>query len=161
MDPVYHPLDELPRELWLPGLVCSAGATEPRLRHLTTWQTALEAGELPSAEQDLGDAEAFGALRRVIGELDLPRLCRGSPEMTEQVLRTALWHADRLIDRHEDEPRSTAIDRMVDGFRAEWTIERGDWEEALALLQGDATLAQQFGLLNGTAPQLATLRGEA
>ena len=63
-------------------------------------------------------------------------MTRGNPDTTLQLLRTALWHADHLIDRHEGQARGEAISAMTQAFRAEWTIERADWEEAQALLQG-------------------------
>jgi uncharacterized protein with von Willebrand factor type A (vWA) domain len=70
-----------------------------------------------------------------VADLQLSALTRGSPETTLQLLRTALWHADRLIDRHEAQARSEAILEMAQAFRAEWAVERADWEEAQALLQ--------------------------
>ena len=129
-------LESLARELWLPGIICSAGLYAQRLADLQRWHDHLMAGELPPAEADFGDPAVLAALRPVMAELKLSALTRGSPEMTLQLLRTALWHADRLIDRHEAEPRAQALSRMAEGFRAEWTIERADWEEAQALLLG-------------------------
>lgn len=129
-------LDALPRELWLPGLVCSSGHTPARLQHIAQWQQRLLDGELPDAADDFADPAVAAALRSEMAELQLTALTRGSPDTTLQLMRTALWHADRLIDRHEAEDRTTAIARMAEAFRAEWTVERADWEEAQALLQG-------------------------
>lgn len=129
-------LEALARELWLPGLVCSAGGFDQRLTDLRLWFDHLLQGELPPPRADFGDPAVTGALRSVMAELQLSAVTRGSEEMTLQLLRTALWHADRLIDRHEAEPREPAISRMAQGFRQEWTIERADWEEAQALLLG-------------------------
>lgn len=129
-------LEALARELWLPGLVCSSGHLQQRLSHLAHWRDRLLAGELPQTQADLGDPPVATALRQVTADLKLPALTQGNPETTLQLLRTALWHADRLIDRHEGEARSTAIARMAEAFRAEWAVERADWEEAQALLQG-------------------------
>lgn len=129
-------LEALARELWLPGLVCSSGALQTRLQQLRQWWDHLLDGQLPPPEADFGDSPVTTVLRQAVAALQLTAITRGSPEMTLQLLRTALWHADRLIDRHESEPRETAIGRMAEAFQAEWTIERADWEEAQALLQG-------------------------
>lgn len=129
-------LDALPRELWLPGLVCSSGRLQPRLDHIRHWHEALVAGQMPPVHADFSDTEVTAALRNVMAELKLTALTRQSPSTALQLLRTALWHADRLIDRHESEPRAAAIVRMAQAFRAEWVLERADWEEAQALLQG-------------------------
>lgn len=129
-------LDALARELWLPGLTCSSGALHQRLRDLGAWREPLLEGRLPAAEANFADPEVACALRQVVAELNLPALTRGSAEMTQQLLRTVLWHADRLIDRAEREPRARAIERMSQAFRQEWAVERADWEEAQALLQG-------------------------
>ncbi len=129
-------LQVLARELWLPALVCSSGQVSPRLTHLAHWRERLLAGELPEHSADLGDPPVAAALRAAVAELKLPALTAGSPDTTLQLLRTALWHADRLIDRHEAEERSAAVERMAAAFRAEWAVERADWEEAQALMQG-------------------------
>jgi uncharacterized protein with von Willebrand factor type A (vWA) domain len=129
-------LQALARELWLPGLVCSSGQPDLRLAHLAHWWERLLAGELPEPAADMGDPPVAAALRQAVADLQLPALTRGSPDTTLQLLRTALWHADRLIDRHEAQARSTAIGHMAEAFRAEWTLERADWEEAQALLHG-------------------------
>ncbi|MFM8345623.1 MAG: VWA domain-containing protein [Betaproteobacteria bacterium] len=128
-------LEALARELWLPGLICSSGQPEARLAHLAHWWDRLLAGEMPDRNADLGDPPVAAALRQAVAGLQLSALTRGSPETTLQLLRTALWHADRLIDRHEAQARSEAILAMADAFRAEWAVERADWEEAQALLQ--------------------------
>ncbi len=135
-DAPYDRLQALARTLWLPALVTSAGATGRRLADLPRWRDALQAGELPPPDADLGDPLLFGALREAVGALALPALAQGVPALAEQVLRTALWHADRVIDRAVAEPRADAVARAVQGFTDEWRIERGAWDEALALLRG-------------------------
>jgi uncharacterized protein with von Willebrand factor type A (vWA) domain len=135
-DTPYDRLQALARTLWLPALVASAGDTTRRLADLPRWRDALEAGELPPPDADLGDAALFAPLREAVGDLALPALARGVPALAEQVLRTLLWHADRVIDRAAGEPRADAIERAVQAFRDEWEVERGAWDETLALLQG-------------------------
>ena len=136
LDAPYDRVQALPRELWLPGLVNSVGETALRLADLGRWRCALEAGELPPLDADGGDAAALGAMRAVIGELELPALARGVPALAMQVLRTMLWHLDRLIDRAPGVPRAAALADAVLGFRDEWRVQREGIEQRLALLQG-------------------------
>lgn len=131
----FHHLAQLPREHWLPALVCSAGATAQRLQDIPAWLAALASGQLPDVQRDFGDAPAVHALRQAVGELGLCALTQGSLAMTQQVLRTALWHLDRLIDRPAHEPRESAIARMLQDFSSEWTEQRQGWEEVLSLFQ--------------------------
>ena len=140
-DAPYQRLADLPRTLWLPAVTNSSGATARRLADLATWRSALQAGALPEAEADFGDAAALLPLRAAVGALGLPALTRTAPALAEQVLRTLLWHLDHLIDRPVGESRAAAIARMVEAFTAEWTREKGDWEALLALLQGLGDLA--------------------
>jgi uncharacterized protein with von Willebrand factor type A (vWA) domain len=131
----YHHAAAVQRELWLPALVCSSGPTAQRLQHLPAWEAALHAGQLPDAECDMGDPAACAPLRQAVAELGLCELAQGSAAMVRQVLRTMLWHLDRLIDRPNKEPREAAIARMVQEFRSEWTLERHGWEEVQALFK--------------------------
>ena len=136
LDAPYHRLDGLPRELWLPALVTACGDGTRRLIDLPRWLAALGIGALPDADQDFGDPPAVSALRRAVGELGLPALCRDSAAMAQQVLRTLLWHLDRINDHLPWATREEAIARVAAEFRAEWTIEKAGWEAMLALLQG-------------------------
>ena len=138
----FHALATLPRELWLPAIVCSSGATAQRLDALAHWRDALLGGALPDAVHALGEQAASAALRQVIGELALTALTQGSEPLAVQVLRTALWHLDRLVDRPAGQSRAEAIAAMAQAFREEWTVERQGWEEVLALLQTLGDLAR-------------------
>lgn len=142
MDAPYHHLDVLPRSLWLPGLVTAAGHTASRLAQLPAWRAALLRGELPDARLDFDDAPAVRAFHAAIGELGLPALCRQAPAMADQVLRTMLWHLDHLIDLQPRRSREAAIAQAVTEFRAAWSVEKGDWDEVMALLRGLGDLAQ-------------------
>ncbi|MGA8516468.1 MAG: VWA domain-containing protein [Burkholderiaceae bacterium] len=139
----FHYLASLQRELWLPALVCSSGSTAQRLQDLRAWEAALQAGQLPSAQCDLGDPAASAPLRRAVADMGLCDLAQGSAAMTRQVLRAMLWHLDRLIDRPVGEPREAAIARMVQEFRSEWTLEREGWDEVLALFKTLGELPNQ------------------
>ncbi len=135
IDRPYDRLAPLPRGLWLAGVVNSAGNSAQRLADLDRWVLALQAGTLPPADADFGDAAALGPLRAAIGELGLPSMTEGNASAALQVLGTALWHLDRLIDRPAHQPRAAAIAAMLTAFRAEWDLHKGDWESVLGLLQ--------------------------
>jgi len=142
--PFNSPFDtaaRLPRGLWRPALVCSAGRTDARLQGLACWGQALLDGALPDAAHDLGDPAAATALRQVIGDLALPTLTQGSEALALQVLRTALWHLDTLVDRVASQTPAQAIAAMAQAFRDEWTVERQGWESVLALLRTLGDLA--------------------
>jgi hypothetical protein len=77
----------------------SAPVGTPQARWPTCPALARRAGQavsLPPAAADFGDPDA-GAAAPACGELGLPR-CARAPAMAEQLLRTLLWHLDRLID---------------------------------------------------------------
>jgi uncharacterized protein with von Willebrand factor type A (vWA) domain len=137
----FHLLAELTRELWLPSLVCSSGDTAQRLNDLPLWERALQAGQLPTRQHDFGDPDASAAMRQAMEELGLTELTQGSAAMTKQVLRAVLWHLDRLIDRPVSQSRASAIESMMQDFRAEWTLQRQGWEEVLVLFQSLGDLA--------------------
>jgi uncharacterized protein with von Willebrand factor type A (vWA) domain len=144
LDQPYDRLAPLPRTLWLPALVCSAGpAGDPqadpsaqRLADLQRWRLALADGALPPPEADFGCSDATAALRDAAGRLGLAATCFGADMMAEQVLRTLLWHLDRLADLQPALTRAEAIARITDEFSAAWSQIQGDWDAVLALLQG-------------------------
>jgi uncharacterized protein with von Willebrand factor type A (vWA) domain len=136
LDAPYERLQALPRQLWLPALVTAAGDCAQRLHDLLPWLAALQGGELPPEALDFADPQAVAPMRSVVGELGLPALCRGSPELALQVMRALLWHLDRINDHLPRLARADAIARVAGEFRAEWTREKAGWEEMLALLQG-------------------------
>ena len=140
-DHPYDALEALPRELWLGALITACGDAARRLQDLPRWVAALHAGELPPADADLGDPQAVAPLRAAIGELALPAMARGVPAAVHQVVRTALWHLDHLIDRPQGQGREAAIPAMVEAFREEWTLQRANWDEISALLLGLGDLA--------------------
>jgi uncharacterized protein with von Willebrand factor type A (vWA) domain len=155
LDAPYDQLAALPRALWLPGLTCSAGSGRPggdhdpdrphgaptpdptaqRLADLHRWQTALLQGRLPPADADFGDAAASAPLREAAGRLALPAACRGAAALTEQLLRTLLWHLDRLVDLQPRLSRAQAIAQVTQEFIDAWSVLKGDWDQLQALLQ--------------------------
>lgn len=134
-DPPYDRLRLLPRAVWRPTLTAAVGTREQRLGHARHWIERLVGGVLPDAEADFGDAPASAPLRRVVGDLGLPALARGVPALAEQVLRTALWHLDRIVDLQPRLTRAQAIVQVTNEFAAAWRTETAGIERDLALLR--------------------------
>ncbi len=141
LDTPYDRLPALPRTLWRPALTTSAGERGRRLADTHAWLAALQAGTLPSAACDFGDPEATPPLRRSVGELGLPVACKSMPDLAEQVLRSLLWHLDRIVDLQPRQTRTAAIAQVRDEFCAVWCAQTSGLQEDLALLQtlGDLT----------------------
>ena len=121
-DRPYHQLEPLPRSVWLPVLITAAGTREDRLDHGRHWLEALELGILPEAHAHFGEPDACTALRAIVAELHLPALARGVPTLAEQVLRTLLWHLDRIPDLHPRLSRAQAVAQAAAEFREAWRI---------------------------------------
>ena len=137
----FQQLAALPRTLWLPALVCRTGTGEvdtsaQRLADVQRWRDALARGELPADDAHFGDPVALAPLRAAAGSLGLAALCRGTDALAEQLLRTLLWHLDRLIDLQPRLGRDAAIAQITAEFSSAWTVLKGDWDQVLALLQG-------------------------
>ena len=141
LDPPYDGLAALPRELWLPALITSVGNDARRIADMAHWMAALNEGELPDEAADLGDAAALAPMRQAVAALGLPGLSRGTPAMAQQVMRSLLWHLDRIVDEQPRSDRAAAIQACATAFRADWELDKAGWEEALALLQGLGELA--------------------
>jgi uncharacterized protein with von Willebrand factor type A (vWA) domain len=150
LDWPYQRLAALPRELWLPVLINGVGATARRLADLAPWHAALVAGELAPREADFADAAALEPMREAIGALGLHALTRGTPALALQVLRTMLWHLDRIASLQPRLARDAAIARAAAAFRDEWELQKHGLDELLALLQGLGDLAHlQWDELQG------------
>ncbi len=135
LDAPYDRLEPLPRGTWLQTLTAAVGGREARLDHVALWLQALDAGRLPEATADLGDAEASQPLRQVVGELGLPSLAKGMPALAEQILRTALWHWDRIVALQPRQTREQAIQTVTQEFREAWQIETAGLDAELVLLR--------------------------
>jgi uncharacterized protein with von Willebrand factor type A (vWA) domain len=149
-DQPYDRLQALPRGVWLGSLVTSAGTPARRLDDAPTWLAALQRGELPPAAADFGDAAASAPLRLAVGELGLPGLARATPPLAEQVLRTVLWHLDRLVDLQPRLSREAATARAASDFRAEWQDQTQGLDDELTLLLGLGDFAHlRWDMLQG------------
>lgn len=142
-------LDELPRGLWLPGIANSLGSLPRRLDALESWRKQLSAGELPAA--DWAPGPVLPLLRDAIAALKLPELCTGRAELVEQVLRTLLWHVDRLIDYRETMDENTAAHAVAAGFRDEWEPISEELQEVLRMFAdlGDIFKFDRWDLTRG------------
>lgn len=150
LDVPFDRLADLPRGVWLPTLITGTGHARARLAGTRAWLQALLRGQLPDADADFGDAAAVAPLRAVAGELALPRLCLHTPALAEQVLRTLLWHLDRINDHQPRLSREAAIAEVAREFQAAWQLETQGVEDSLALLQGLGELgALQWDRLRG------------
>jgi uncharacterized protein with von Willebrand factor type A (vWA) domain len=135
LDAPYDRLARLPRPVWLGTLVSAVGTREQRLDHGAAWLAALGRGELPEAAFDFGAADAVLPLRAIVGEVGLPALARGLPTLAEQVLRTLLWHLDRLVDLQPRLARAEAIAQVSAEFREAWRIDTAGLDEEMLLLR--------------------------
>ena len=144
LDRPYEALAALPQTVWLPTLVCASGSREQRLAHSVQWLRALQAGRLPPSDAHFGDAAATTALRQVIKELRLPTQAAGVPALCEQVLRTLLWHLDRLPDLQPRCSRDEALAQMLQEFRLAWRQDlagsEADWKLLRELGAGEHQL---------------------
>jgi uncharacterized protein with von Willebrand factor type A (vWA) domain len=136
LDTPYEALAALPRGVWLHGVVTSAGNPAERLRDTERWLHALTAGLLPPPDANFGDAQATAPLREAVGELSLPTLSRATPPLAEQVVRTLLWHLDRIVDHQPRRSRAAAISEVAHEFRAAWQLQTHGLEQDLVLLRG-------------------------
>ncbi len=150
-DRPYDRLAALPRPVWLPVITAAIGGREHRLDHARAWLEALDDARLPDAALDFGDAEATAPLRQVVGDLALPAMCRGVSTLAEQVVRTLLWHLDRLVDLQPRLERATAIAQVRDEFREAWRVETAGTADDFRLL---------FDLADGASLRWDTVRGQ-
>ncbi|MCP5288526.1 MAG: VWA domain-containing protein [Burkholderiaceae bacterium] len=146
----YDLLAALPPALHRAAVTTACGTPPRRLADLARWRAALAAGRLPPPEADLGDAQAMAAMRAVAAAQEVASACRALPALVDVVLATLLWHLDRIVDLQPRLARADAIAQAAAELRAQWESERGDWDEALALLQGLGDLgALQWDRLRG------------
>jgi uncharacterized protein with von Willebrand factor type A (vWA) domain len=117
----FEPLDRMSRRLWLPAIVNTEGTPVERLEALAAARLRLLAGgavfERGARWPDEDAAEIFGA---VCARLGLGEVARASEEVTDQVLRSVLWHLDRvaLLRRRMDRP--AALQLCAQAFFDDW-----------------------------------------
>ncbi|HZY05363.1 MAG TPA: VWA domain-containing protein [Anaeromyxobacteraceae bacterium] len=92
------PLDRLPRGLWLGTLVHSLGALVPRLGSVERLREALLAGRGPGLDAPWPGPALARGVAAAFAEIDLSRHCAADEPVTDLVLRSLLWHLDRIVD---------------------------------------------------------------
>lgn len=156
----FEPLERMSRRLWLPAIVNCEGRPIERLQALAQARArllegrgALDAGDAwPAADA----AAAFGAECERLG---LSEVVRGSEEVADQVLRSLLWHLDRIALLGERMGRAAAVAACAREFADDWQTRIEEYREVLRVfdsLDGIATLArwsQMRGLLHSEAWQ--------
>jgi uncharacterized protein with von Willebrand factor type A (vWA) domain len=154
-------LDGMPRTLWLPAIVNNEGDPFDRVGWV---DRAL--GRLVDGVSPLGDVppavlapELVSAYEPVFARLDLAGLSCRQQALAEQVLRSLLWHVDRIAALSELFPRHEAIARSAAAYEAEWQ-ERGEaMREVMRLVESLDGVAQAArwselqGLLQSSAWQ--------
>lgn len=142
LDRPYDRLSALPRSVWLPTLISAVGSREDRLDHARGWMQALLAGRLPDDRAHFGDPAASSGLRLIVGRLELPALCQGVGALAEQVIRTMLWHLDRIPDLQPARTRAEAIAQVQAEFEQAWAVETEGLRDELEWLRGLADAAE-------------------
>jgi uncharacterized protein with von Willebrand factor type A (vWA) domain len=150
LDQPYATLEGLPRSLWLPVLVASSGCQSDKLPHAEVWLSSLLKGQFPKAGANFGAAHGLPALLEVAQRLALNSMTQGRPAQAEQVLKSLLWHLDRLAGHQPKLSPTEAAAVEAEAFEAQWTQEKGDFDEVMTLLQGLGDLsAQAWDALRG------------
>lgn len=138
----FAPLDRLGRRLWLPAIVNTQGEPVERLAALDRMRARLLAGTPPFEDADAWpDGQVRAAFRAPCDALGLAALARAHEEVTEQVLRSLLWHLDRIAWFEARMPRAGAIEHCAREFA-------GDWEERNESLR---EILRVFESLDGVA----------
>jgi hypothetical protein len=146
------PLERLPRSLWLGALAHSHGKLVPRLDAVDRLRRALVAGRGPDPGAPWPHPSLASGLEAVLAALALPRHCAGDEPLTDLVLRSLLWHLDRipdLVDRGAAPERAEAL--ALDAFAADWTERVGELAELVDVLGplGDLLKSTRWDLLHG------------
>ncbi len=146
------PLDRLPRSLWLGTLVHSHGTLVPRLEAVERLRRALVAGHLPDPGAPWPGPSLARGLDAVLAGLARPRHCAGDEPLTDLVLRSLLWHLDRIpdfVDRGASPEGAEAL--ALEAFAADWTERVGELAELVDVLGplGDLLKSTRGDLLHG------------
>ena len=145
-------LDELPRELWMPGMINSLGRLPPRLTGMLVIRQQLLAGALPdSCALPWPLAPVAALFLEKVARLELAAFCHHREDVTDQVLRVMLWHSDRIIDYLDDLDPESAARRAADAFFAEWEQTAEEIKEVLFVFDdlGEALKFNRWDLTRG------------
>ena len=155
-----EPLDRMSRRLWLPAIVNCQGHPILRLRAVAASRARLLAGgSAMDASEGWPPADAAAAFGDACDALRLGEVSRGSEEVADQVLRSLLWHLDRVALFEARMARPQALARCAQAFRDDWEPMVEEFREVLRVfdsLDGIANFARWTeirGLLRSEAWQ--------
>jgi len=146
------PLDALPRLLWLQGIVNSVGRLHSRLAWLAELRAALLAGAAPPRSRwRWPTGKVLDAFGPALEELDLARHCKGREEVADQVVKSLLFHTDRIVDYRNEWDEDAAIEQALRAFRADWQDRAGEIEELVYVFgdTGDALKHDRWDVTRG------------
>ncbi len=132
----FSSLESLGQRLWLTAIVNSQGEPVVRLRALGATRARLLAGEPPLRDGDPWPdpdlARAFGA---ACARLPLAELARAREEVSDQVLRSLLWHLDQVVGLESRISRQAAIEQLAKAFLDDWQTRFEDLREVLRVFE--------------------------
>ncbi|MFL5273622.1 MAG: VWA domain-containing protein [Anaeromyxobacteraceae bacterium] len=146
------PLERLPRGLWLGTLAHSHGQLVPRLAAVEQLRAALLGGSAPDEAAAWPRPSLARGVAGAFEALELPRFCRGDETLVDLVLRSLLWHLDRipdLVDRGARPDEAEAL--ALEAFAADWRERCGELAELVEVLGplGDLLKSTRWDLLHG------------
>jgi uncharacterized protein with von Willebrand factor type A (vWA) domain len=137
LDAPLETLERLPRGLWLGSLANGVGDPYARVAFAERARVALLCGQLPAAQFE---ANAFeftfqSGFRNAIAELGLAAFAVDKPDTADQILRTLLWHCDRIAQYRDQlgDTHDEARARAVHAFTEEWKDTVETWQEVYAI----------------------------
>jgi hypothetical protein len=150
LDAPLAPLEELPRSLWLQGLVNSVGSLAPRLRGIQDLRRGLAAGAIEGRPEWPSQHAAEPFLSK-IAEMELARYCQERQDVADQIVQSLLWHSDRIIDKLDTLPPAEAAREAAEAFGEEWRRTQGEIDELTWVFGdlGDLLKAERFALVRG------------
>ena len=156
----FEPLERMSRRLWLPAIINTEGRPVERLNAVAAARARLLSGgsvfESGARWPGSDAATAFGA---ACARLRLGEVARASEEVTDQVLRSLLWHLDRVSLLTGRMERSQALELCAQAFFDDWEPSIEEMREVLRVfesLDGVANFArwsEMRGLLHSEAWQ--------
>ncbi|HEY6100369.1 MAG TPA: hypothetical protein VIW03_13115, partial [Anaeromyxobacter sp.] len=146
------PLDRLPRGLWLGTLAHSHGALVPRLAEVLSLRAALLAGRAPDPAAPWPRPSLARGVAATFRALDLARHCEGDEALADLVLRSLLWHLDRIVDLVDRGASARDAEGLaLEAFAADWKERCGELDELVEVLGplGDLLKNARWDMLHG------------